>query len=109
MRPFRHAYRGNVGVAAWSETVGKHIKQVDTRHLYLDTTGIFRIYPKVLDNITSDIVTFEEYPHWDKLLSETAHTTAGTFSQDAAAVTGHGKVFIVNEFRMGSHQLADTC
>lgn len=86
------------GVAAWSQTVGEHIKQIDNRHLYLDTTGIFRIYPKVLDNPTSDIVTFEEYPHWDKLLSETAHTTAATFSQDAAAVTGHGKVFIVNEF-----------
>src|SRR5277367_4219161 len=27
-------------VSAWSETIGAHIKQVDSRHLYLDTTGI---------------------------------------------------------------------
>jgi mannan endo-1,4-beta-mannosidase len=86
------------GVAAWSETMGQHIKAMDERHLYLDTTGIFRIYPKVLENPSSDIVTFEEYPHWDKLLSGTTHTTASTLSQDAAAVTSRGKVFIVNEF-----------
>jgi mannan endo-1,4-beta-mannosidase len=85
-------------VAAWSEMIGKHIKQVDSRHLYLDTTGIFRAYPKVLDNPSTDLATFEEYPHWDKLLSGGKPTTAATFSEDAATVTGHGKVFIVNEF-----------
>jgi mannan endo-1,4-beta-mannosidase len=92
------AHGDPAGVAAWSEMVGQHIKTIDKRHLYLDTTGIFRIYPNVLDNPSSDIVTFEEYPHWDKLLSGATHTTATTLSQDAAAVTSQGKVFIVNEF-----------
>ena len=87
------------GVASWSETVGAHIKQVDQHHLYLDTTGIFRFYPKVLDNPSTDLVTFEFYPHWDALLGPGGPpTTAETFTRDAATVTGHGKVFIVNEF-----------
>ncbi|MFZ0746308.1 MAG: hypothetical protein WAM85_18005 [Terracidiphilus sp.] len=86
-------------VASWSETIGAHIKQVDPHHLYLDTTGIFRNYPKIIDNPSTDIVTFEEYPHWDGLLGPNqSPTTAETFSRDAAAVTSHGKVFIVNEF-----------
>ncbi len=86
-------------VASWSETIGAHIKQVDAHHLYLDTTGIFRNYPKVLDNASTDIVTFEEYPHWDRLLGPgQPPTTAETLSHDAAAVTTHGKVFIINEF-----------
>ena len=86
-------------VAAWSETIGAHIKQVDPHHLYLDTTGIFRAYPKVIDNPSSDLVTFEFYPHWDSLLGGgAAPTTAETFAHDAATVTAHGKVFIVNEF-----------
>ena len=37
-------------ISDWVETIGEHIKQQDPRHLYLDTTGIFRAYPKVLDN-----------------------------------------------------------
>jgi mannan endo-1,4-beta-mannosidase len=86
-------------VAAWSETIGAHIKQVDHHHLYLDTTGIFRVFPKVLDNPSIDLVAFEEYPHWDKLLGPGAPpTTAATFSSDASLVTAHGKAFIVNEF-----------
>ena len=87
-------------VAAWSETIGAHIKQVDPHHLYLDTTGIFRAYPKVIDNPSSDLVTFEFYPHWDSLLSGSGAppTTAETFTHDAATVTAHGKAFVVNEF-----------
>jgi mannan endo-1,4-beta-mannosidase len=86
-------------VAAWSESIGKHIKQIDSRHLYLDTTGIFRGYAAALDNSTTDAAAFEEYPHWDNLLGPGfPPTTVETFSHDAAAVTGHGKVFIVNEF-----------
>ena len=38
------------------------------------------------------------YPHWDALLGGGQSTTAATFSKYAAAVTSHGKVFIVNEF-----------
>ena len=86
-------------VSAWSETVGAHIKQMDARHLYLDTSGIFRAYPKVMENPSTDLVTFEMYPHWDALLGPGGPpTTADTFSHDAATVTAHGKVFIVNEF-----------
>ena len=85
-------------VSDWVEAIGQHIKQQDPRHLYLDTTGIFRAYPKVLDNKSSDLVTFEYYPHWDALLGTGEVTTAATFSRDAALVTAHGKAFIVNEF-----------
>ncbi len=87
-------------VAAWSETIGEHIKQVDAKHLYLDTTGIFHAYPAVLDNSATDLVTFEYYPHWAALLGggHAPPLTAESFSEDAATVTAHGKVFIVNEF-----------
>src|SRR5580700_2338900 len=85
-------------ISDWVETIGRHIKQQDPRHLYLDTTGIFRAYPKVLDNKSTDLVTFEYYPHWDALLGTGEHTTAETFGLDAAAVTSHGKAYIVNEF-----------
>jgi len=85
-------------VSDWVETIGQHIKQQDSRHLYLDTSGIFRAYPKVLDNKSPDLMTFEYYPHWDALLGTGEHTTAASFTRDAAAVTGHGKAFIVNEF-----------
>ncbi len=85
-------------ISDWVETIGGHIKQQDSHHLYLDTTGIFRAYPKVLDNKTPDLVTFEYYPHWDALLGTGEHTTAATFGRDAAAVTSHGKAYIVNEF-----------
>jgi hypothetical protein len=91
---------GDLGqVARWSETIGKRIKQIDAHHLYLDTSGIFRGYPAALDNPSTDAAAFEEYPHWDGLLGPgQAPTTVETFSHDAAAVTSHGKVFIVNEF-----------
>jgi mannan endo-1,4-beta-mannosidase len=85
-------------VSDWVETIGQHIKQQDPHHLYLDTSGIFRAYPKVLDNKFPDLVTFEYYPHWDALLGGNEHTTAATFTRDAASVTSHGKAFIVNEF-----------
>lgn len=86
-------------VAEWSEKIGRHIKEVDGHHLYLDTTGLFRFYPPILDNPSSDLVTFEYYPHWDALLgAKQSPTTAETFSRDAANITGHKKVYIVNEF-----------
>jgi mannan endo-1,4-beta-mannosidase len=85
-------------VSDWVETIGEHIKKQDSRHLYLDTSGIFRAYPTVLDDKTPDLITFEYYPHWDALLGTGEQTTAASFSRDAAAVTGHGKAYIVNEF-----------
>jgi len=94
--------QGNLGeAAAWSETIGFHIKQLDHNHLYLDSSGLFRNYPNIVDNSQTDMVSFEEYPHWDALFGMPLGfppTTAETFSQDAAAVTRHGKVFVVNEF-----------
>jgi mannan endo-1,4-beta-mannosidase len=86
-------------VSSWVETIGTHIKQQDPHHLYLDTSGIYRVYPPVLDNKSTDLATFEFYPHWDSLLGPNQPpTTAATFTHDAATVTGHEKVFIVNEF-----------
>lgn len=94
---FKH---GNLAdVAKWSETIGEHIKSIDHRHLYLDTTGIFRNDPDILNNPSVDLYAFEEYPHWDSILGVTSqHTTAETIAHDAATVVSHGKVFIVNEF-----------
>jgi mannan endo-1,4-beta-mannosidase len=91
---------GNLAdVAKWSETIGEHIKSIDRHHLYLDTTGIFRNDPEILNNPSVDLFAFEEYPHWDALLGPTAqHTTAATIAHDAATVVSHNKVFIVNEF-----------
>ncbi|MGB7169631.1 MAG: hypothetical protein WBD32_11565, partial [Acidobacteriaceae bacterium] len=91
---------GNLAdVARWSETIGEHIQSIDHHHLYLDTTGIFRNDPEILNNPSVDLFAFEEYPHWDALLGPTAqHTTAETIAHDAATVVSHGKVFIVNEF-----------
>jgi mannan endo-1,4-beta-mannosidase len=88
-------------VSAWSEKIGRHIKQIDRRHLYLDSSGMFRSYPKIVDNPDTDLVSFEEYPHWDSAFGVPlgfSPTTAETFSRDAAIVTSHGKAFIVNEF-----------
>jgi len=91
---------GNLAeVAKWSETIGEHIKSIDQHHLYLDTTGIFRNDPEILNNPSVDAFAFEEYPHWDTILGVTLqHTTAETIARDAATVVKHSKVFIVNEF-----------
>ncbi|HUI42928.1 MAG TPA: hypothetical protein VL523_13260 [Terriglobia bacterium] len=95
---FMGGANATASVSAWVETVGKHIKAIDPRHLYLDTSGIFRAFPAVLDNASTDAMAFEYYPHWDALMGMGSHTTAATFTQDAATVTRHGKVYIVNEF-----------
>ena len=85
-------------VSNWVETVGRHIKQADPKHLYLDTSGIFRSYPKVLDNRSPDMTNFEYYPHWDAALGGgLVKTTAASFTRDAATDAAHGKVYIVNE------------
>jgi mannan endo-1,4-beta-mannosidase len=81
----------------WIDIIGKFIKSIDAHHLYLDTSGFFRYDPHALDSKTPDLVTWEYYPHWDALLPG-QKTTAQTFSQDAAAITAHGKAYIVNEF-----------
>jgi len=88
-------------IAVWSETIGAHIKSVDQKHLYLDTTGIFRTYPQAIENLSTDLVTFEFYPHWDAVFGTGGPpppTTAANFVQDADAVASRGKVFIVNEY-----------
>jgi len=85
-------------VSKWVEVIGAHIHSVDSHHLYLDTSGLFRTYPQVMDNPSIDLETFEYYPHWEILLGGKEHLTAETFTHDAAAVASHGKVFIVNEF-----------
>jgi hypothetical protein len=84
-------------ISSWAGEIGRFIKTIDKRHLYLDTTGIYRAYPQALDRPEPDLVTFEIYPHWDKLL-KTGTTTAATISADATAATARGKVFVVNEY-----------
>jgi mannan endo-1,4-beta-mannosidase len=71
-----------------------------TNGIFISTqTGFFRFDKAALDAKTPDLVTFEYYPHWDALLGGgSPKTTAQSFSQDAAAVTAHGRVYIVNEF-----------
>lgn len=91
----------DAGVAAWTEEIGRHIKKLDPHHLYLDSTGTFRAYPAILNNPSTDLVTLEEYPHWDPEFAIPmgfGPTTADTFSNDAAAAVSHGKAFIVSEF-----------
>lgn len=83
---------------SWTDVIGKFIKSIDARHLYVDNSGLFRFDKRALDAKTPDIITSEYYPHWDALVSTGQKTTAQTFSQDAAAVTAHGKVYVVNEF-----------
>jgi len=83
---------------AWIDTIGGYVKSIDPRHLYLDTTGLFRFNKAALDTKTPDMITFEYYPHWTAAFGGTQKTTPETFTRDAAAVTGHGKVYIVNEF-----------
>lgn len=82
----------------WIDTIGKFIKSIDAHHLYLDTSGFFRYDKNALDAKTPDLVAWEYYPHWDALVATGEKTTAQSFVQDAAAVTGHGKVYIANEF-----------
>lgn len=82
----------------WVDTIGEHIKSIDSKHLYLDTSGLFRFDPRALNAKTPDLVTFEYYPHWDALLGGSKTTTAQTFIDDAAAVTSHGKAYIINEY-----------
>jgi mannan endo-1,4-beta-mannosidase len=95
------AHADPAAIRAWSERIGSHIKQVDRNHLYLDTSGIFRTDPSIVENPSVDLVAFEEYPHWDAAFGVPLGfppTTAETFSKDAAIVTGRGKAFVVNEF-----------
>ena len=95
---FLGGQNGTATVSAWVETIGKHIKAEDSHHLYLDTSGIFRVFPAVLDNPSTDAVAFEYYPHWDALMGAGAQTSAASFTRDAATITSHGKAYIVNEF-----------
>lgn len=82
----------------WIDTIGSFIRSIDQKHLYLDNSSFFRFDPRALDAKTPDVVTSEYYPHWDALLGTGQKTTAQSFSQDAAAVTGHAKAYVVNEF-----------
>jgi len=83
---------------AWTDTIGTYLKSIDHRHLYLDTTGLFPFNKAALEVKTPDMMTFEYYPHWQVLMPGTQKITPETFSRDAAAVTAHGKIYIVNEF-----------
>jgi hypothetical protein len=82
----------------WVDTVGIFIKSIDKKHLYVDNSGFFLFSPSALDAKTPDIVTSEYYPHWDALFGGAQKTTPETFSKHAEAITGKGKVYVVNEY-----------
>jgi mannan endo-1,4-beta-mannosidase len=84
----------------WVDTIGSFIKSIDKKHLYEDNSGFF--FDKsgaALDSKTPDVITTEYYPHWEAGFSMGGEkTTAETFPKHASMVTGHGKVYVVNEF-----------
>jgi mannan endo-1,4-beta-mannosidase len=84
----------------WVDTIGNFIKSIDMKHLYEDNSAFFLIDKSgaSLDSKTPDIITSEYYPHWDAIFSFGEKTTPATFSRHAGLVTGHGKVYVVNEF-----------
>ena len=82
----------------WSDTIGSYIKSIDKNHLYEDNSAFFLLDQRALDAKSIDIFTAEYYPHWDFLFGLGHKTTAETFSQHAAIVTGKGKVYVANEF-----------
>ncbi len=85
-------------IAGWVETIGAYIKRTDPHHLYLDTSGIFPKYPAVIDAKSTDIVTYEYYPHWNAILGPVHMVDSTTFRTDAALITGREKAYILNEY-----------
>ena len=85
---------------SWVDTIGSYVKSIDTKHLYQDDSGFFLLDKSgaALDTKTTDIITSEYYPHWDKVFDLGEKTTPQTFSKHAVAVTAKGKVYIVDEF-----------
>jgi hypothetical protein len=85
---------------SWIDTIGAFIKSIDKKHLYEDNTGLFAMDKSgaALDTKTPDIITSEYYPHWEAAFAMGGTTTAETFPKHAALVTGHGKVYVVNEY-----------
>ena len=85
----------------WVDVIGEYIKSIDKKHLYEDNSGLlaFDKSGSVLDAKTPDIITSEYYPHWEAVFNMGGEkTTAETFPKHASMVTGHGKVYVVNEF-----------
>lgn len=82
----------------WIDTIGNFIKSIDKNHLYEDNSGFFLFDQRALDAKSLDIQTAEYYPHWDALFGLGHKTTAETFSEHAALVTGKGKVYVANEY-----------
>ena len=85
-------------IVKWVDTIGSYIKSIDKKHLYSDNSGLFAFDPRVLDNKTPDIVTFEYYPHFDPIFGMGQKTTPATFSKHAELVTSHGKAYSACEF-----------
>ena len=86
---------------SWIDTIGTFIKSIDKKHLYVDNSGLFQFDKSgaALDTRTPDIITSEYYPHWEAVFNMGGEkTTAETFPKHAALVTGHGKVYVVNEY-----------
>jgi hypothetical protein len=82
----------------WIDAIGSFIKSIDSKHLYIDNSGLFLFDKNALDAKTTDIVTSEYYPHWDALLGTGQKTTPESFSKHAEMVNAKGKVYVVNEY-----------
>jgi mannan endo-1,4-beta-mannosidase len=90
-------FRDMTPYTPWVDLIGDYIKSIDTKHLYLDSTGFFRYDKSVLASRTPDMVTWEYYQHWDKHFPGQT-TNIQSFTDDATAITKSGKVYIVNEY-----------
>ena len=78
----------------WVDTIGNFIKSIDKKHLYEDNSAFF-ISTRAPGREDAGYRTSEYYPHWDAVFNMGNKTTAQTFSQHAAMITGKGKVYVV--------------
>ncbi len=75
---------------AWVGEIGRFIKSIDSRHLYLDNSGFFRSAAEVLDVPDVDAVGYEYYPHW--ALATHLRVDSKLLDRDATVISQHGKV-----------------
>jgi mannan endo-1,4-beta-mannosidase len=75
---------------AWVGEIGRYVKSMDSKHLYLDNSGFYRGNPEALDVPSVDIVGYEYYPHW--ALATHLWVIRKLLDMDASLISQHGKV-----------------
>jgi lysophospholipase L1-like esterase len=75
---------------AWVGEIGRFIKSIDSKHLYLDNSGFYRNASDVLDAPPVDAVGYEYYPHWT--LATHLRVNRALLMSDAKLISQHGKV-----------------